>query len=195
MNLASRSPLASITLAILLATPLNAALSDEFDQLRSQGALVLPIAQEDDRIDVGFHLSDAKVSGETLKLLHPFAERLVALNLRGTEIDDAAAKELAPLTALTKLHLEKTQITNASLPHFLQMKELEYLNVYGTEVGDAVLRVARELPKLKKLYVWQTNVTPSAVRRFQQSRPGVEVIGIDLMSDLAMRTPVAAPSP
>jgi len=190
----SRIP-AALAVAFILYPVVSLAEDGAMAELRATGALVLPIAQGDERLDVGFHLSDQDLTAEHLRALHPLADRIIALNLRGKAVDNAMANELKPLRKLERLHLEKTPIGDSGLTALAGMKELRYLNLYGTEVSDAVFEVAAQLPKLEKLYVWQTNVTPQGVREFSASRPQVEVIGVDLLSDLFSRSAVAADRP
>ena len=145
--------------------------------IRQTGAQVLTLAQDDDRLDVAYHLGNVALTPEILGKLAAVKDRLYSLNLRGTNINDALAQHLAPLTALVRLHLEKTAITDAALPHLAGMQQLEYLNLYGTNITDAGLAHLHGLKNLKKVYVWQTKVTLEGVHALQKALPELEVIG------------------
>src|SRR3989442_13935402 len=75
-------------------------------RLRQTGAHAMEIAQNDSRIEVSFPQSDAKITDEQLKLLKEL-KTLVHLNLRGHPITDDQLANVASITSLTRLHLEK----------------------------------------------------------------------------------------
>ena len=141
------------------------------------GGSVLELAQNDDRLEIAFHLSDQKITDETLKTLAGLS-KVDSLNLRGTEVTSAGLAQLQHLKALTHLHREKTKVNDAGLKHLQQLPNLEYLNLYGTEITDAGLSQLSSLKKLKRLYVWQTKVTRPAGLALQEQITGLEVIGL-----------------
>jgi len=147
------------------------------EAVRRAGGQVLEIAQNDPRLDVAFHLSNVELTPEILKTLEGVKGRLAYLNLRGTNLNDELSQYLKPLTELTRLHLEKTAITDAALPNLAGMKKLEYLNLYGANITDAGLDALGELSALKKLFVWQTKVTLDGVHKLQAKLPELEIIG------------------
>ncbi|MDQ3329679.1 MAG: ribonuclease inhibitor, partial [Planctomycetota bacterium] len=81
------------------------------------------------------------------------------------------------LTELTRLHLEKTAITDAALPNLAGLQKLEYLNLYGTNITDAGLEPLGGLAGLKKLFVWETKVTLDGVRKLRERLPELQIIG------------------
>ena len=144
-------------------------------KIRETGALVLEIAQNDNRLDVSYITAQAKITAEQLAPLKDLT-RLAHLNLRGLEIGDDALAHIAGQKTLVKLHLEKTKITDKGLEHLKGLENLEYLNVYGTEVTDAGLAHLEGLKKLKSLYVWQTKVTDEGVKKLQAALPELKII-------------------
>jgi len=153
-------------------------------QIKKLGGLVLEIAQNDPRLDVAFHLADAKITDAEVALVKPLT-RTAILNLRGTEVSDAGLANLAELKGLTKLHLEKTKVTDAGLVHLKGLENLEYLNLYGTAVTDAGLKHLEGLRKLKKLYLWQTQVTDAGVAALKQALPDIQITrGLELAKPL-----------
>lgn len=154
-------------------------------QIKKLGGLVLEIAQNDPRLDVAFHLADAKITDAELALVKPLTQ-VAYLNLRGTEITDAGLAHLAELKGLVRLHLEKTKITDAGLEHLKGLENLEYLNLYGTAVTDAGLKHLEGLKKLKKLYLWQTQVTDAGVSALKQALPELQIVrGLELAQPAA----------
>ena len=80
----------------------NAALT----KLRELGAMTLQVAQNDNRVEVAYHLSDGKIGNDHVAPLKG-PKCVYSLNLRGTEVDDKGVAQLAGTTGLVKLHLEK----------------------------------------------------------------------------------------
>lgn len=144
-------------------------------RIKELGGQVLEIAQNDNRLEVSYHLAQGKITDEALVPVKDLT-RLAILNLRGTEVTDAGLANLAGLTTLTRLHLEKTKVTDVGLAHLKGLVNLEYLNIYGTEVTDAGLVQLEGLAKLKKLYVWQTKVTDAGVMKLKTALPMLDIV-------------------
>jgi Leucine-rich repeat (LRR) protein len=167
--------------AALFATALVQARGDDADaekkaiaKIRESGALVLEIAQNDNRLDVSYITAQGKITNEQLAPLKDL-KRLAHLNLRGLEIGDDALPYLAKQETLVKLHLEKTKVTDKGLEQLKGLQNLEYLNLYGTEIGDAGLEHLAGLKKLKSLYLWQTKVTDEGVKKLQAALPELKI--------------------
>ena len=126
--------------------------------IENAGGQAMPVAQDAPQLTVAFHLSDKKITDETLALLKGSTD-IVELNLRGTDITDAGLPHVAGLKSLKKLHLEKTKITDAGLKQLAGLDSLEYLNLYGTEITDAGLETLKSMKSLKKVFLWETKVT------------------------------------
>jgi len=137
------------------------------------GGSVRQIAQNDDRLEVDFHLQPGSLSDDQLAILKDL-KKLIHLHLGNTNITDRGLAYLTGLTTLTELHLEKTKITDAGLKSLANLNALEYLNLYGTSVTDAGLVYLKGLSKLKHLYLWQTKVTPAGVNDLRKALPGLD---------------------
>src|SRR5438477_6646817 len=85
-------------------------------KIRESGALVLEIAQNDNRLDVSYVTVQGKVTTQQLFPLKDL-KRLAHLNLRGLEVGDDAVAIIAAQKTLVRLHLEKTKITDKGLEH------------------------------------------------------------------------------
>ncbi|HTI50324.1 MAG TPA: hypothetical protein VL475_05215 [Planctomycetaceae bacterium] len=175
----------SLTLSLLLVSACLATVPARADdaeaekkaiaKIRESGALVLEIAQNDNRLDVSFLTAQGKVTNDLLAPLKDLT-RLAHLNLRGTEVSDDGLAHFAGKTTLVRLHLEKTKITDKGLEQLKGLENLEYLNLYGTEITDAGLVHLEGLKKLKSLYLWQTKVTDEGVKKLQAALPGLKII-------------------
>jgi len=155
----------------------NPAVEQAKAKIRAAGGSVLELAQNDDRLEVAFHLSDQKITDETLKTLAGLS-KVAALNLRGTDVTSAGLAQLKGLKGLTHLHLEKTKVNDEGLKQLKELPNLVYLNLYGTGITNAGLAHLSSLKKLKRLYVWETKVTRPAGLAFAKKMKGLTVIGL-----------------
>ena len=116
-------------------------------QIEEAGASILEVAQNDNRLNVAFHLASGEIGNDQIATVKdlPF---ILSLNLRGTKIDDEGVKNLTGLKGLERLHLEKTTLTDAGLKQLLSLESLAYLNVYGTQVTDAAIE---DISKMEKI--------------------------------------------
>jgi hypothetical protein len=144
-------------------------------KIRETGALVLEIAQNDNRLDVSYITAQGKITNEQLAPLKELT-RLAHLNLRGLEIGDDGLVHISQQKTLVRLHLEKTKITDKGLEQVKGLENLEYLNVYGTEITDVGLTHLTNLKKLKSLYLWQTKVTDEGVKKLQEALPSLKIV-------------------
>jgi hypothetical protein len=145
-------------------------------EIKKLGGNVQEIAQNDARLDIGFHLvSDTKINDTHLAIVKNLPRTMI-LNLRGTEVTDAGLANLKDLKGLTKLHLEKTKVTDVGLEQLKGLENLEYLNLYGTAVTDAGLKHLEGLKKLKNLYLWQTQATDAGVAALTAAIPGIKIV-------------------
>jgi hypothetical protein len=138
------------------------------------GGSVRTIAQNDDRLEVDFHLQPSSLTDEQLATLQEL-KKIVHLHLGNTNITDRGLAYVEPMTALTELHLEKTKVTDAGLAHLKNLKNLSYLNLYGTGISDAGLVHLKGLTNLKKLYLWQTKVTSAGVDDLRKALHDLDV--------------------
>jgi hypothetical protein len=150
-------------------------------KIRELGGSTLQVAQNDERVDVGFHLADGEIGNDHLAPLKGLTF-IHELNMRGTGVDDKGLPHIADTTGLVKLHLENTKVTDAGLGHLKKLQKLEYLNLYGTGITDAGLDTIVQLKGLKKVYTWQTKVTIEGVAKLKKARPDLKIIP-DLVQD------------
>ena len=74
------------------------------DKIRQSGGSTLQVAQNDERIDVAFHLADGDIGNDNLAPLKGL-KFIHSLNLRGTKVDDKGLPHIADTTGLVRLHL------------------------------------------------------------------------------------------
>jgi hypothetical protein len=143
--------------------------------IEKAGGRVAAIAQNDNHLEVDFHLQGASVNDAALAGVAALKD-VVHLNLGKTSITDAGLAQIKGMTTLTRLHLEQTKITDKGLANLKALTNLEYLNLYGTEITDRGLEELAGLTKLKSLYVWQTKVTEDGVAKLKKALPNLEIV-------------------
>ena len=89
-------------------------------QIEEAGASVLEVAQNDNRLNVAFHLASGEIGNEQIASVKDLGF-ILSLNLRGTKLNDEGVASLGGLKGLERLHLEKTELTDAGLKHLLAL--------------------------------------------------------------------------
>ena len=143
--------------------------------IEKAGGRVAAIAQNDNRLEVDFHLQGASVGDPVLAAVAGLKD-VVQLNLGKTGVTDAGLAQIKGMTTLTRLHLEQTKVTDKGLANLKGLTNLEYLNLYGTEITDRGLEELAGLSKLKSLYLWQTKVTEAGVSKLKKALPNLEIV-------------------
>lgn len=104
----------------------------------------------------------AQGAGLTLPALEALLAmpRLRALDLEGTDFDDAMALSVSRSTTLEWLELGSTRLTRAGLVHLARMPRLRGLDLWATPVSEAECAMLRELPALEYLSLGGYNDMP-----------------------------------
>ncbi|MBD3675472.1 MAG: hypothetical protein HUJ26_18320 [Planctomycetaceae bacterium] len=178
----------SLLLLTSLLSPVDAADQKLVQAIEKAGGQAMQVAQDDPNLTVAFHLSDQKITDDTLAVIKGSPE-IVELNLRGTEVTDAGMAHVGTLKNLKKLHLEKTKVTDAGLKHLAGLDHLEYLNLYGTAITDAGLEPLKSMKSLKKVFLWQTKVTDAGQEALENAladtyvNRGIDKVDYPLIAD------------
>lgn len=149
--------------------------SDAIRQLEAVGGRVTKISADSEDREVSLYLAGKSVTDEQVALLTS-VDNVKWLNLANTSVTDQGLTALAEMK-LTRLHLEKTGITDKGLAHLKSQSELEYLNLYATQVTNEGLKHLTGLAKLRKLYVWQSGVNQEGIDWLQAELPELEIVG------------------
>ncbi len=101
---------------------------------------------------------------------------LEELDLQRVPLTDKAVEKLKPLTELRQLYLhgtadENRTITDASVPTLISFNGLESLMIQNCRMTDEAARKLAALPNLKQLSLEGTNVTPEAKADLQKKYP------------------------
>jgi len=152
-----------------------AAAEDSLKKLTAQGATVVPLYAGSTLLSVGFPSQPDKIDDSILELLLTVADNVTWLDLGGTKVTDAGAQQLAAFKNLTRVHLEKTAVSDSAVEALAQLQFLQYLNLYGSNVTDASLGSLASAPNLRRLYLWQTAVSYEAAEKLEAEKKGLIV--------------------
>jgi uncharacterized membrane protein len=125
-------------------------------RLRAAGALVLPIAQGSNYLEVDC-VSDT-VGQEALKAIPMLRDQLVLLKCSWVRVGDDLVTAAAACPRLVRLWLDHTAITGTNLGELRALANLKYLNLTGTAVGARDVERLKGVPKLTELYLYHTKV-------------------------------------
>jgi mono/diheme cytochrome c family protein len=153
----------------------TAASPEAIKKITDAGATVMPLYAESPLLQVSFARGASPAGDEALATLAGAAEQIVWLDLSSAQGSAKGWAELAKLTNLNRLHLEKSSIDDAGLANLSALPRLEYLNLYGTGITDAGLEHLKPMKRLRKLYLWQTKVGYDPAMALQAATPGLEV--------------------
>ena len=136
--------------------PVVAAPAEAVRLLRASGALVLPIAQGSDYLEVEC-VSDT-LGREALKAIPMLKDQLVMLKCSWVREGDELVAEAAACPRLVRLWLDHTRITGANLGELRALSNLKYLNLTGTAVSAGDVERLKGMPKIAELYLYHTKV-------------------------------------
>lgn len=157
----------------VFALSVPAADPEAVQSLLTRNGRALPIAQEQNLLQVSFAKDSTPFANGDMQLLASLAEQVTWLDLRNTDISDFSS--LSQLTHLSRLHLEQSAVQDDDLANISGLQYLEYLNLYGTDITDEGLKHLENLPALKTLYLWQSKVSKEGAEALAQKIPGLEI--------------------
>lgn len=98
----------------------------------------------------------------------PVLPGLESLHLEKTQIDDASLAQLAKCESLETLWLTDTPITDAGISHLKQLQNLRDVNLDGTKITDAALSELSQIAGLAHLNLSGTAITNSGLRTLRE---------------------------
>jgi Leucine-rich repeat (LRR) protein/uncharacterized membrane protein len=144
------------------------------DEIKKTGALILPLAQNKNFIEINY-INNSKLTDNEAVVISKAPEQTIWLKLSNTQITDKTLNELTKLKNLTRLHLEKTRISDNGLAQLKSLQNLEYLNLLGTQITDAGIQNLASMKSLKKIYLWQTKITLQGAEKLQKALPNLVI--------------------
>ena len=125
--------------------------------IRSLGALVAPVSQNSNYLEVNF-LGSNQLTDQDLKLLLPLKNQLVRLKASYRNISDSGLNYIGQCSRLVSLRLDYTKITDAGMDKLIGLHQLHTLNLVGTKTSVAGIMKLKSLENLKSIYLYETLV-------------------------------------
>jgi uncharacterized membrane protein len=137
-------------------TPVAVAPAEVVERLRAAGALVLPVSQGSNYVEV--RVFGDTLPGGVMDLVRRLKDQLVSLRFSDVGVGDEVIPVVAQCGRLVRLWLDGTRVTGKGFERLNALKELKYINLAGTAVtANGVLKL-KELPKLKSIYLYRAGV-------------------------------------
>ena len=112
-----------------------------------------------------------------LDLLKNIGEQVVAVNAGHQPLSDSLLQKLEPCLHLMSLRLDRTAITDRSVPVLARFKELTSLHLSGTKISAAGLAQLAPLKKLKRLTLFGIPVSDEDWKKLQTFFPSTQIEG------------------
>ena len=158
------------------------------EKLQDSGFHIGRIAQNSNLLRVVYvRFGDSQFGDEELKKLLPLSTNITWLDLGGSEITDAAMKDISNFKNLERLHLEKTSITDTGIGELVSLQNLAYLNLYGSNISDTGLKNISQIKSLESIYLWNTLVTDKGVTQLREKLPDLYIDTGDANSAIGLK--------
>jgi mono/diheme cytochrome c family protein len=144
--------------------------------LQEMGAIIVPLSSNKAALDVDLSHATRALDSTMMTMIERLADHIFWLDVQNTTLNDEHLAIIARCKNLTRVHLNKTQITSAGLASLAHCSELVYVNLIGTAVDDSGLMLLAPLKKLERIYSKDSHITASGIQKFQAENPRVRVI-------------------
>lgn len=149
--------------------------SSSLTNLKATNLMITQISSDNGWIEVAVPFGSA-VDKEQVDQLLPYSEQITWLSLGNATLNDAILLPINTLTNLTKLKLQKNDITSQGLNALTDLEQLEVLNITETNVDDQFLSQLGDFPALKNLYVWGSKISDEGIERARKQFPNINII-------------------
>lgn len=143
-------------------------------RLKDEGVVVLQVGKDQPFLSLNF-VNVAAVTPSMRQAMEKLRENIIWLKWSGMALNDSTLSLIPGFKNLTRLSLDRTGITDASLIHLQQSERLVYLNLVGTGVTAQGVATLDGLSNLRQLFLYQTGVTTKDTAVFRTKLPLVQI--------------------
>lgn len=154
--------------------PVEKAEDGAIQKLKNLGAVVIPVSQNSNYLEVNF-VTAVNITDKDMALLLPLKKQLVWLKAGNTRIGDTSLAIIGQLVNLVKLQLDHTAITDKGLPKLAGLHQLQSLNLAATGSTVNGIRALKNLKQLRTLYLFQSHVERSYWNELKKLFPKVSI--------------------
>ena len=117
-----------------------------------------------------------KITFNDIELLLKLKEHVIWLNLSNCQLKDDMLSIISEFENLTRLRVQKNNITDKCIPYLKDVNNLKELNFYDTLITDNSFEVLTNLESLEKIFLWKSKVSTLGIEKFKSQKPKIEVI-------------------
>ncbi|MEQ1587050.1 MAG: c-type cytochrome domain-containing protein, partial [Cyclobacteriaceae bacterium] len=126
--------------------------SKALTELNKLGVVIVPVAAGSNYLSA--NLINATALDSVIDLLVALKAQLVWLKAGNQPVTDLQLSKLSPLTSLTRLALEHTEITDGGIVALKSLTSLQHLNLNYTKVTAAGVMALATLKNLQTIYLY-----------------------------------------
>lgn len=154
--------------------PVAPADTSVIQKLNRAGVALLPVSRESNYLAANFITVGSQAPSLINELL-PLKKQLVSLKLDGAELHDSTMNKVAQLTALRRLQISHTPITDDGIKYLANLAELRSLNLVDTRVTAKGLAALKNNKNIKNIYVYQTGISAAEAAELKSLFPKSEL--------------------
>ena len=143
------------------------------DDIRSSGALVLPVSIDNNYLTVSF--VNSRNNKNKIEQLLPIQDQLVSLRLSYCDLSQEDLSLLRKFKNLTWLYLDHTSVSDSVAGDIASIPNLKYLNLVGTKISNSAIGELSGIKTLEEVYFYQSQVTADGIRAVLKALPNVKV--------------------
>jgi Leucine-rich repeat (LRR) protein len=147
----------------------------DYSRLEKQQLSWRKLSADNSLLDLRFQ--GKALTEETIAVLADYASYITWLNLSEANVQNSALEAIAKMENLTRLYLQKNDLSDTNLDLLGSLDHLEILNLHSTQVDQQIFDIAKQLPALKKLYLWNTAVSSNQIMSQQALFPDTDLVG------------------
>ena len=117
-----------------------------------------------------------KITFNDIELLLKLKEHIIWLNLSNCQLKDDMLSLISEFKNLTRLRVQKNNLTDKCIPHLKDINNLKELNLYDTLITDNSFEVLIKMESLEKVFLWKSEVSTLGVEKFKRQKSKIEVI-------------------